>query len=46
VTVKVIAGLVMPDRAAVISVLPAAIPVANPASEIVATLVSELVQVT
>ena len=39
-------GLVTPDRAAVILVLPTATAVANPTEEIVATVVSELNQVT
>ena len=46
VTGKVTAGLVTPDRAAVILVFPAATPLAKPAEEIVAIVVSELVQVT
>ena len=45
-TVKVTAALVIPDKDAVISVVPAAIPVAKPEEEIVATLVPELAQVT
>ena len=39
-------GLVFPDRAAVISVLPSPMPVATPAEDMVAILGSELVQVT
>jgi hypothetical protein len=45
-TVRVTAGLVTPDNEAVISLTPAATPVAKPASEMVAMLVSELTQVT
>jgi hypothetical protein len=45
-TFRVTAGLVTPDREAVISAVPAATPVAKPASETVAILVSELAQVT
>ena len=45
-TVRVIAWLVDPEMAAVISVVPAALPVANPVDDIVATSVSELAQVT
>jgi hypothetical protein len=45
-TVNFAAGLVFPDRVAVISVLPSSIPVANPLEDIVATLEAELTQVT
>ena len=45
-TVNFAAGLVFPDRVAVISVLPSPIPVANPLEDIVATLEAELTQVT
>ena len=45
-TDKFRAGLVTPDRAAIILVFPTAAPVAKPAGEIVAIVVSELVQVT
>lgn len=45
-TVRVTAGLVTPDLAAVISVLPAATPVARPSVSTVAIDVLELVHVT
>jgi len=45
-TVKVTVWLVIPDRAAVILVLPTATAVAKPVAEIVAIVGSELVQVT
>ena len=45
-TVKLVGGLVIPDKVAVIAVLPAAIPVTTPSAEIVATEVSELIHFT
>ena len=45
-TVKLATGLLTSDKAAVILVLPIAMPVATPAEEIVAILGSELAQVT
>ena len=45
-TVKVTDALCNPNRATEISVLPAATPVAIPSADMVAILVSELVQVT
>ena len=45
-TVRANAGLVTPDINAVILTLPAATPVAKPAEDIVAMVVSELVQIT
>jgi hypothetical protein len=45
-TVKLITGLVTPDKAAVILVFPIATPVARPTEDIVAILGSELAQVT
>ena len=44
ITVKVTAGLVTPDRVAVMRVVPAAAPLAKPIKEMVATLRSELAQ--
>jgi hypothetical protein len=44
-TVKVTTGLVIPDRAAVTLVLPVATPVAKPNEDMVAIVLSELVQV-
>ena len=41
ITVKVIAGLVIPDRAAVILALPGFTPVAKPAEDMVAIAVSD-----
>jgi hypothetical protein len=46
ITVKFTAGLVTPDRTAVILIVPAAMPVAKPVADIVAMVVSELAQVT
>jgi hypothetical protein len=46
ITVRVTAGLVIPDRDAVMLAVPAAMPVAKPVEEIVAIPVSELDQVT
>jgi hypothetical protein len=43
---KVTTGLVLPERVAVILVLPTAIPVTIPVEEMVAMLVSELAQLT
>ena len=45
-TVKVTAGLVVPERVAVMLVFPTAMPVATPAEDIVAILVSELIHAT
>ena len=45
-TVKLTAGLVIPDKVAVIAVLPAAMPVTTPSADIVATEVSELAHFT
>ena len=45
-TVKLAGGLVIPDKVAVIAVLPAAMPVTTPSADIVATEVSELVHFT
>jgi len=45
-TVKITAGLVMPDRLAVTFVVPTATPAAKPAEDMVAIPVLELAQVT
>jgi hypothetical protein len=45
-TVKLAAGLVIPDKVAVIRELPAPMPVAKPSVDIVATALSELVHFT
>jgi|GEM_PF-1485470 hypothetical protein len=45
-TVKISAGLVMPEKGAVISVIPTPTPLTKPPEDIIATDVSELVQVT
>lgn len=45
-TVRITAALVTPDSEAVILVVPAVTPVAKPEDEMVATPLSELVQVT
>jgi hypothetical protein len=45
ITDKVIGGLVIPSRVAVILVVPAATPVAEPSESIVATLISELLHI-
>jgi hypothetical protein len=46
ITFKVTAGPVIPDKVAVMTVVPAAIPVAKPSPDIAATAVLELVHVT
>jgi hypothetical protein len=45
ITVRVTAGLTIPDKDAMILVVPAAIPLASPEAMIFATLVSELAHV-
>jgi hypothetical protein len=45
ITARVTAGLVTPDKEAVMLVAPAATPLASPEEEMVAALVSELVHV-
>jgi len=45
-TVKLAGGLVIPDKVAIITVLPAAMPVTTPSADIVATEVLELVHFT
>ena len=45
-TDKITGRLVIPDMAAVIFVFPSATPVAKPTEEMVATVLSELIQVT